>query len=169
MHKLIDDDKVFAFVGNSIFDYGGASYVQQRAVPDVGGQPVPEEALPLAESRPGLFTAAVRPINDGVYRLRVTDPLTDEVSEVRFQVAQVSIERASATRNVALQEQLARESGGRSYDLTTVHQLARDIDAPTPQEHTDLVLPLWHSWLIFGLVVALLLGEWGLRKWAQLP
>lgn len=40
VHKLIDDDKVFAFVGNSIFDYGGASYVQQRAVPDVGGQPI---------------------------------------------------------------------------------------------------------------------------------
>ena len=38
--KLIDNDKVFAFVGNSIYDYAGASYVNERAVPDVGGEPI---------------------------------------------------------------------------------------------------------------------------------
>lgn len=38
--KLIDDDKVFAFVGNSIYDYAGASLVNERGVPDVGGQPI---------------------------------------------------------------------------------------------------------------------------------
>ena len=38
--KLIDDDKVFAFVGNSIYDYAGAAFVDQRGVPDVGGQPI---------------------------------------------------------------------------------------------------------------------------------
>jgi len=40
VRKLIDDDRVFAFVGNSIFDYAGASYVDEHAVPDVGGQPI---------------------------------------------------------------------------------------------------------------------------------
>jgi ABC-type branched-subunit amino acid transport system substrate-binding protein len=38
--KLIDEDKVFAFVGNSIFNYAGASYVSQSGTPDVGGQPI---------------------------------------------------------------------------------------------------------------------------------
>ena len=38
--KLIQDDKVFAFVGNSIYDYAGASYVDDHGVPDVGGQPI---------------------------------------------------------------------------------------------------------------------------------
>ena len=38
--KLIDQDRIFAFVGNSIFDYAGASFVNDRGVPDVGGQPI---------------------------------------------------------------------------------------------------------------------------------
>jgi ABC-type branched-subunit amino acid transport system substrate-binding protein len=40
MTKLIDDDKVFAFAGNSILDYAGAAFVNNRAVPDIGGQPI---------------------------------------------------------------------------------------------------------------------------------
>jgi branched-chain amino acid transport system substrate-binding protein len=40
VRKLIDDDKVFAFAGNSIFDYAGAEAVSQAGVPDVGGQPI---------------------------------------------------------------------------------------------------------------------------------
>lgn len=38
--ELIDDEKVFAFVANTIFDYAGASYVNDQGVPDVGGQPI---------------------------------------------------------------------------------------------------------------------------------
>lgn len=40
VRKLIDQDKVFAFAGNSIFDYQGAADVNAAAVPDVGGQPI---------------------------------------------------------------------------------------------------------------------------------
>jgi len=40
VRKLIDDDKVFAFVGNSIMTYAGAEYVQSSGVPDIGSQPV---------------------------------------------------------------------------------------------------------------------------------
>ena len=40
VHSLIDSSRVFALVSQSIFTYAGASYVQQKAVPDVGSQPV---------------------------------------------------------------------------------------------------------------------------------
>ena len=40
VRKLIDDDHVFAFVGSSIFNYAGASFVDSRGVPDIGGQPI---------------------------------------------------------------------------------------------------------------------------------
>jgi ABC-type branched-subunit amino acid transport system substrate-binding protein len=40
VRKLIDDDKVFAFVGNSILSYSGAEYVNSAGVPDIGGQPI---------------------------------------------------------------------------------------------------------------------------------
>jgi branched-chain amino acid transport system substrate-binding protein len=39
-HSLIDSSRVFALVSQSIFSYGGASYVQSKAVPDVGSQPI---------------------------------------------------------------------------------------------------------------------------------
>jgi ABC-type branched-subunit amino acid transport system substrate-binding protein len=38
--KLIEGDKVFAFAGNSIFNYAAASYVSAKDVPDIGGEPV---------------------------------------------------------------------------------------------------------------------------------
>ncbi len=40
VHRLIDDEKVFALVGNATRSYAGAGYVAQQGVPDVGGQPV---------------------------------------------------------------------------------------------------------------------------------
>ena len=40
VHKLIDTDHVFALAGTTVFSYDGAPYVNQRGVPDVGGQPI---------------------------------------------------------------------------------------------------------------------------------
>lgn len=40
VNKLIGTDHIFAFAGNSIFDYAGAAYVSSQAVPDIGGEPI---------------------------------------------------------------------------------------------------------------------------------
>ncbi len=40
VHSLLDDAKVFALAGTTAFAYEGASYVNGKGVPDVGGQPV---------------------------------------------------------------------------------------------------------------------------------
>ena len=40
VHKLIDDDHVFALTATAVLAYAGASYVNARGVPDVGGEPV---------------------------------------------------------------------------------------------------------------------------------
>jgi ABC-type branched-subunit amino acid transport system substrate-binding protein len=40
VHKLVDDDEVFAFAGNSIYQYVGAAEVDAKGVPDIGGQPI---------------------------------------------------------------------------------------------------------------------------------
>ena len=42
-HKLIDQDKVFAFAGVTAFQYDGAGYVQSKGVPDIAGQPIGNE------------------------------------------------------------------------------------------------------------------------------
>jgi len=38
--RLVEDTKVFAFAGNSIYNYGAARWVSEKGVPDVGGQPI---------------------------------------------------------------------------------------------------------------------------------
>lgn len=43
VRKLIDRDQVFALAGTSAFQYAGASYVSQKDVPDIGGQPIGNE------------------------------------------------------------------------------------------------------------------------------
>lgn len=39
-HKLVDQDHVFAMVGNNPFQYSGAQYVSQSGTPDIGGEPI---------------------------------------------------------------------------------------------------------------------------------
>jgi branched-chain amino acid transport system substrate-binding protein len=39
-HTLVDKDKVFALVSNAALNYAGASYVNSKNVPDIGGQPI---------------------------------------------------------------------------------------------------------------------------------
>ncbi|MET8677487.1 ABC transporter substrate-binding protein [Streptomyces sp. NPDC004647] len=40
VHRLLDEDKVFALVATTALDYAGAPRVSEAGVPDVGGQPV---------------------------------------------------------------------------------------------------------------------------------
>jgi ABC-type branched-subunit amino acid transport system substrate-binding protein len=40
VHQLIDSDHVFALVSNAILTYSGADYVNSKAVPDIGSQPI---------------------------------------------------------------------------------------------------------------------------------
>ena len=40
VHTLIDQDSIFALAGTTAFSYDGDAYVNQKGVPDVGGQPV---------------------------------------------------------------------------------------------------------------------------------
>ena len=40
VHRLIDNDHVFALAATTVLNYAGASYVNSKGVPDVGGEPV---------------------------------------------------------------------------------------------------------------------------------
>jgi hypothetical protein len=98
----------------------------------------------------------------------VNDPVAESFKEVRFDVADVSAERRSGVRNVRLQENLARETGGEPYDLTNVARLVDDIKAKPKQDTVTTTRPLWASPLWFMLVVPLMLIEWLVRKLVNL-
>ena len=56
----------------------------------------------------------------GAYSLRVKDPVTGKFDEQRFEVTPLSAERRRGVRDEKLQNDLAQQTGGRAYDLTTV-------------------------------------------------
>jgi len=85
-------------------------------------------------------------------------------------VKDVSAERRTAVRNVALQRSIAAAvPGGKAYELEAAARLAEEIQAPTKLETQVEVRPLWSTWLCFGLIVALLMAEWLFRKIVTLP
>ena len=137
-------------------------------VPDRDGAADRLRAITVPELRQGVFETRVPVTSAGEYRIRVTDPINQETAEVNFEVSGLSVERRSAVRNVALQRALASETGGKTYDLTTMSQLPDDFHPPRRQEKTVEVFPLWNTWLSFGVLVGLMLSEWFGRKLVNL-
>jgi hypothetical protein len=127
------------------------------------------QAVALPQFREGVFETRLNVSVPGEHRIVVKDPVTGELSEVYFQVADVSVERRSAVRNTPLAREIAQTTGGQSYDLTNVSDLLKDFH-PQPKTETSIkILTLWDNWLAFGLVILLMLVEWLTRKLSNLP
>lgn len=124
--------------------------------------------ITLSEYRPGVFETKVPVSEAGNYVVRVNDPVSLEPVDVYFQVSDLSVERRSATRNRSLQESIAAETGGRSCELLDARETLAKFDPPRLSETTVEVIPLWSTWLTFGLVIGVMFSEWLLRKFANL-
>ena len=126
------------------------------------------QPVAIPQLREGAFEARVPVFSAGDHRLRVKDPVTGETVEVAFRVTGLSAERRSAVRNAALESEIAQATGGGDYDLETVSALPDHIRAPEKTETSIRVFSLWNTWIVFGAVVILMLGEWLIRKLVNL-
>jgi hypothetical protein len=127
------------------------------------------QSLTIPALRKGVFEVRVPVFAGGEYRVRVVDPVTEEASEVSFQVISVSAERQQAVRDVALEQALADNTGGKYYDLVSAKKLPDEIRLTPRGESREMRIALWNTWFFFGIIVLLLLGEWLVRKWINLP
>jgi hypothetical protein len=127
------------------------------------------QPLPIPALRAGVFETRFPVFAAGEHRVRVIDPLTDQPVEVAFQVASASVERQRAVRNVALEQALADATGGKCYDLATADRLPDEIRLQAKGETHEMSLSLWNTWLFFLVAIVLMLAEWLLRKWINLP
>ena len=118
--------------------------------------------------RKGVFEARIPVFAVGEYSLRVKDPITDKFDEQRFEVTPLSAERRRGVRDEKLQTDLARQTGGRAYDLTTVSNLPADLRREPVVERLTRNTALWSTPLWFAAVVMLMLGEWVSRKMIKL-
>jgi hypothetical protein len=124
--------------------------------------------LPVPMLRKGVFEVRIPVFAEGSYSLRVKDPVTDKFDEQRFEVTPLSAERRQGVRNYQLQNELAQQTRGKAYDLTTVHNLPGDLRAePIVERHTRN-FALWSTPLWFGVIMVLMLGEWLSRKMIRL-
>jgi hypothetical protein len=133
------------------------------------GAPVESQTLNVSELTKGVFEIEFPVLTSGGYRVRVNDPVTGTPREVTFRVVNLSPERQTAVRNAPLQEQIAAESEGRTYDLETASRIPDEINLKAVHEKSTKVFALWSTWLCFGLVVFLMLSEWLTRKLINLP
>jgi hypothetical protein len=125
--------------------------------------------ISLTQLREGVYEAKLPVTQAGEHIVRVKDPITSDAVEVHFQVNNLSLERRSAARNVALQNEIAQISGGAAYDLESVRRLPDEVHAQSVPETSIKVLSLWDNWVGFGLLVGLLILEWFFRKLINLP
>lgn len=126
------------------------------------------EEITISQRSPGIYEVRIPVFEGGEYRVNVTDPITNEDSEVRFEVKSVSAERMKAVRDFAVEQSIAQTTNAKSYELNTVNALLEDFK-PEPLTESSLdIFPLWNTWLCFGLVVVLMLSEWFVRKMVNL-
>jgi len=134
--------------------------------PKTGARRTRTVELPLL--RDGEFEARVPLDAAGDYSLKIQDPISDQMKEIRFEAITVSAERRSGIRNARLQEDLARATGGRSYTLVDAGNLVDDINVEPTEERITRTQSLWTTPLWFILLMSLLLVEWLIRKLVHL-
>ena len=137
-------------------------------VPGTGGGQPHTRQISISQLRQGVFETRLPAYVVGEYSVRVKDPISGESTEVRFDVTGASAERRNAVRNVRLQEDIALATNGRSYDLTTVSNLANDLELKSKVKIEPRNYPLWSTWLWFIPIVSLMLVEWFVRKMVNL-
>lgn len=171
------DDKVFLTIEayDENFDPLTEDKLPERSltaeliVPDSSGQPSAPREIRVSQLREGVFETRIPVFVGGEHRARVKDPVTNEYSEVIFQVTSLSAERRSAVRNVSLEQQIAQATGGKNYELTNVEKFVDEVKLPVRVETSVEQFALWNTWFCFGLVIVLMFGEWVTRKLVNLP
>ena len=124
-------------------------------------------ALEWAVDRDGEYTATFLPAAVGVHevRVRAVDGRDTIVSSQSFVgVAEPVDEYFGAERRSGLLEQLARETGGRTYTPARAADVARDLVYSGSGTTAVQRLDLWDAPLVLIVLLALLGGEWVLRR-----
>jgi hypothetical protein len=138
----------------------------ELTVPGKSGEQTTPLVVPML--RKGVFEARIPVFAVGAYSLKVKDPITGKLDEQRFEVTPLSAERRRGVRDHKLQQQLAQQTGGRAYDLTTVSRLSDELNAQPIVERLTRNYRLWTTPLWFGVVIVLMLGVWLSRKMIRL-
>lgn len=139
----------------------GVTVMVQRA----GGR---QQAATLARSaaNQGVFEGSLTELTEGDYHAWVTAPqLEGSAPACDFLVRRPPGEFVRTQMDEAELSRAARETGGQAYNFVTARRLLGDLPRGR-QIPIDVLpsIPLWNRWPVLVLFLALLIGEWLLRK-----
>ena len=124
-----------------------------------------------SDEQPGQFVARYRPASDGNYRVRATVDLGD--GELTAETGLVYNPLADELDRLGVDgdqlAELAGQTGGSVVALDSLASFAESLPRRELPSMTTRSRPFWHSWAYLTVVVGLLLGEWGLRRYRGLP
>lgn len=107
---------------------------------------------------------------EGAYTFRATATINNkqEVSEGQFIVRDLQLEALNTTADHGLLRQLATQTGGKFYNVSSLNNLVRDLtsrEIPARLSSTEELNELINWRWLFFLVLALAGLEWGTRKY----
>jgi uncharacterized membrane protein len=130
------------------------------------------EAEP-ALSEPGLYQVTYVPRQTGGFKAVATVKNHQGAdlgrAEAGWSTDLAAEEFRSLTPNLALLEDIARQTGGQvvaAEDLENFASRLPELKAPVMETWS---YPAWHTPLMFAFALACLLAEWGLRRWKGMP
>jgi uncharacterized membrane protein len=126
-----------------------------------------------ALSEPGLYEITYVPRQTGGFKASATVKNQAGADlgrgEAGWSTDLAAEEFRSLVPNVALLEDIARQTGGQVVAAEELDKFVRrlpELRAPVMETWS---YPAWHTPLMFGFALACLLAEWGLRRWKGLP
>lgn len=123
--------------------------------------PNTEVLLRPLPDQPGLYRGEFIAGAPGDYRFAVE---MDPNSPLDFTVIEPQFELGDTAMNEPLLRQMASATGGAFFREEDLHRLPDVLNAKTEKVRSPLEIELWSSPLVFLILLALVSGEWVLRK-----
>jgi uncharacterized membrane protein len=136
------------------------------------GKPIELAAEPV-DATSGVYATTYVPRAAGPYRAEVVVAAAD-ASEIGRRTTGWTAEPAAdefrtLAPNRTLLERIANDTGGEVIELDALDEFVEELPNRKVPITEPVIYPVWHRWTMLLLVVGLLVGEWGLRRWKGLP
>jgi hypothetical protein len=128
-------------------------------------------ALNLLPGTRNVFEGALPQAAEGDYQVRLLPPpiLEGPIPTANFRVEAPASEFERVQMNEPELLRVAAATGGKFYTPLSAESLVQDLPKPSKVPlDTDPPIPLWNTWPVLSLFVALITLEWILRKRRQM-
>jgi hypothetical protein len=120
-------------------------------------------------STPGLYEGYFTPAAAGRYRIESNEDDREVSNTTEFQVADVKQELTNTDADPGNMDRIASLTGGASLGIRELSKLPSLLKDARVETTVRSERPLWDHWIIVLALVALLGGEWIMRRKHDLP